>query len=555
MRSSKIKSGIERSPHRALLKATGVTDADMDKPFIAVVNSYADIVPGHVHLQEFAKLVKDAVRTAGGVPFEFNTIAVDDGIAMGHTGMKFSLPSRELIADSVETMVEAHCFDGMVCIPNCDKIVPGMLMAAMRLNIPAIFVSGGAMAAGRTPEGEAIDLISVFEGLGAYQSGKIDARRLKMLEDHACPSCGSCSGMFTANSMNCLTEALGLALPYNGSSLARTPEREALARHAGAKILELVERNITPRSIATLEAFDDAYALDMAMGGSTNTILHGLAIAREGGIPYDLARINAISARTPYLCKVSPASHWHMEDVHRAGGVPAILQEVQRATGNLHLDRITVTGAALRVMVEAAEVRDPEVIRPVENAHSQEGGLACLFGNLAPHGSVVKTGGVSAAMRKFHGPARIYESQEMAMSGIMAGEVQPGDVVVIRYEGPRGGPGMQEMLSPTSAIMGMGLGDKVALITDGRFSGGTRGACIGHISPEAAAGGPIAALQPGDLIEIDLETRRLDVRLPQEEINRRLAELPPFQTRTQSKWLQRYARFVTSADQGAILVC
>jgi dihydroxy-acid dehydratase len=555
MHSDKIKKGIERSPHRALLKATGVTDADMHKPFIAVVNSYVDIVPGHVHLQEFGKLVKDAVRAAGGVPFEFNTIGVDDGIAMGHTGMKYSLPSRELIADCVETMVEAHAFDGMVCIPNCDKIVPGMLMAAMRVNIPAIFISGGPMAAGRTPDGETIDLISVFEGVGAFQSGRIDARRLKVLEDHACPSCGSCSGMFTANSMNCLMEALGLALPYNGSALARTPEREALARRAGAQILDLVERGITPRSIATLEAFDDAFALDMAMGGSTNTILHALAIAREGGIPYDLARINAISGRTPHLCKVSPAGKWHMEDVHRAGGIPAILQEVQRATNDLHLDRVTVTGGPLRDMVEAAEVQDHDVIRSVEDAHSKDGGLACLYGNLAPAGSVVKTGGVSPNMRKFSGPARIYESQEAAMAGILAREVQPGDVVVIRYEGPRGGPGMQEMLSPTSAIMGMGLGDKVALITDGRFSGGTRGACIGHISPEAAAGGPLAALQPGDIVEIDLDARSINAHLSHEEITRRLSELPPFQPRTQSKWLRRYAHFVTSADQGAVLEC
>jgi dihydroxy-acid dehydratase len=555
MRSNKIKTGIERSPHRALLKATGVTDADMNKPFIAVVNSYVDIVPGHVHLQSFGKLVKEAVRAAGGVPFEFNTIGVDDGIAMGHSGMKYSLPSRELIADCVETMVEAHCFDGMVCIPNCDKIVPGMLMAAMRVNIPAIFISGGPMAAGRTPEGETIDLISVFEGVGAFQSGRIDARRLKMLEDYACPSCGSCSGMFTANSMNCLMEALGLALPYNGSALARTVEREDLARRAGAKILELVQRDITPRSIATLDAFDDAFALDMAMGGSTNTILHGLAIAREGGLQYSLERINAISERTPHLCKVSPAGKWHMEDVHRAGGIPAILQEVQRATGSLHLDRLTVTGGPLREMVAAAEVQDPDVIRPYTEAHSKDGGLACMYGNLAPGGAVVKTGGVSPSMHKFNGPARIYESQEDAMSGILAHEVQPGEVVVIRYEGPRGGPGMQEMLSPTSAIMGMGLGDKVALITDGRFSGGTRGACIGHVSPEAAAGGPIAALQPGDIVEIDLKARSIEVQLSDDEIIRRLAALPLFQPRTQSKWLRRYAHFVTSADQGAVLEC
>lgn len=554
MRSDQIKRGIEHAPHRALLKATGVvSDADLDKPFIAVVNSYVDIVPGHVHLQEFGRLVKQAVREAGGVPFEFNTIAVDDGIAMGHAGMKYSLPSRELICDSIETMLEAHRFDGMVCIPNCDKIVPGMLMAAMRVNIPAIFVSGGPMPAGRTPEGETIDLISVFEGVGAFQAGKIDQRRLKVLEDFACPSCGSCSGMFTANSMNCLMEALGLALPYNGSALARTPEREELARRAGRLILELVERDIKPRDIVTAEALDDAFALDMAMGGSTNTILHGLAIAHEAEIDYSLERINAVSQRVPHLCKVSPSGQWHMEDVHRAGGIPAILKEVQRGTGMLHLERITVTGRTLGASLEGAEIRDEAVIRRCENAHSARGGLAVLFGNLAPNGAVVKTGGVAPSMRRFSGPARIYESQDEALRGILAHEVQPGEVVVIRYEGPRGGPGMQEMLSPTSAIMGLGLGEKVALITDGRFSGGTRGACIGHISPEAAAGGPIAALQPGDMVEIDLEAQTLQVRLSDEEIQRRLAALPPFQPRTTSKWLRRYAQFVTSADTGAVL--
>jgi dihydroxy-acid dehydratase len=525
----------------------------MSKPFIAVVNSHVDVVPGHVHLQEFGKLVKDAIRAAGGVPFEFNTIAVDDGIAMGHAGMKFSLPSRELIADSVETMMEAHRFDGMVCIPNCDKIVPGMLMAAMRLDIPAIFVSGGPMAAGRTPDGEAIDLISVFEGVGAFQSGKIDAARLKMLEENACPACGSCSGMFTANSMNCLMEALGMALPYNGSALAKTPEREALAKRAGALILELVEKQITPRQIATMDAFDDAFALDMAMGGSSNTVLHGLAIAHEAGFDYPLTRLNEISAKVPHLCKVSPAGKWHMEDVHRAGGIPAILNEVQKATGLLHLDRITVTGTNLRDMVEAASIKDDDVIRRADKAHSASGGLAILFGNLAPNGSVIKAGGVSASMRKFSGPARIYESQEEALAGIMAKQVQAGEVVVIRYEGPRGGPGMQEMLSPTSALMGMGLGESVALITDGRFSGGTRGACIGHISPEAAARGPIAALNNGDVIEIDLDARTLNVRLSDDEIRQRLVALPPFEPRTQSKWLRRYARFVKSADLGAVL--
>jgi len=553
MRSDSIKRGVERAPHRALLKATGVTDADMGKPFIAVVNSYIDIIPGHVHLQAFGKLIKDAVRAAGGVPFEFNTIGVDDGVAMGHIGMRYSLPSRELIADSVETMIEAHRFDGMVCIPNCDKIVPGMAMGAMRTNIPTVFVSGGPMAAGRTPDGQVVDLISVFEGVGAYQAGKIDARQLKMLEDYACPGCGSCAGMFTANSMNCLMEVIGLALPYNGSALAGTPEREALARRAGQIILKLVEEQIKPRDIVTAEALDDAFALDMAMGGSTNTVLHALAIAHEGGLTYPLQRINAVADRVPYLCKVSPAGRWHMQDVHRAGGIPAILSEVAKDDGVLHLDRITVTGKPLRDSLAGVDILDEEVIRRRENAHSPCGGLAVLFGNLAPMGSVIKTGGVASTMQKFAGPARIYESQEQAMAGIMAGEVQPGDVVVIRYEGPKGGPGMVEMLSPTTAIMGMGLGEKVALITDGRFSGGTRGACIGHVSPEAAARGPIAALQPGDIVEMDLDARTLNVRLSEMEIQARLAALPPFISQVQSKWLRRYSRFVTSADQGAIL--
>lgn len=553
MRSDQIKKGIEHTPHRALLKATGVTDADFNKPFVAIVNSYVDIVPGHNHLQEFGKLVKAAVKAAGGVPFEFNTIAVDDGIAMGHGGMNYSLPSRELIADSVETMIEAHCFDGMVCIPNCDKIVPGMLMAAMRVNIPAIFISGGPMPAGHTPDGEAIDLISAFEAVGAYQQGKIDRARLKMIEDFACPSCGSCSGMFTANSMNCLMEVLGLALPYNGSALAKTSEREALAAQAGHRIVELIEQQIKPRDIVTPDAIDDAFALDMAMGGSTNTVLHALAIANEGGIAYPLDRINRVADRVPHLCKVSPAGKWHMEDVHRAGGVPAILKEIALDKSILHLDRMTVSGKTLGEITAAAEIHDEEVIRRRENAHSQHGSLAILFGNLAPKGAVVKTGGVSKAMMKFAGTARIYESEESSMAGIMAGEVKAGDVVVIRYEGPKGGPGMQEMLSPTSAIMGMGLGDKVALITDGRFSGGTRGACIGHISPEAAARGPIAALQAGDVIEMDLEARTLNVCLSDEEIQRRLAALPPFVLEIQSRWLRRYSHFVTSADTGAVL--
>ena len=553
MRSDAIKKGYEKAPHRALLRATGVTEADMGKPFIAIVNSHVDIVPGHVHLQEFGKIVKEAVRAAGGVPFEFNTIGVDDGIAMGHSGMKFSLPSRELIADCVETMMQAHQFDGMVCIPNCDKIVPGMLNAAMRVNVPAIFVSGGPMAAGRTPEGEAIDLISVFEGVGAFSAGKIDEKRLTTLERFACPSCGSCSGMFTANSMNCLMEVIGLALPYNGSALAKTEERENLARRAAAQIMVLVEKDIKPRDIVTADAIDDAFALDMAMGGSTNTVLHTLALAHEACVEYPLSRINMVAEKVPHICKVSPAGKWHMEDVHRAGGIPAILNEIQRGTGMLHMDRITVSGVSLGESIKGAEIKDDDVIRRYDNAHSKRGGLAVLFGNLAPKGAVVKVGGVSAPMMKFAGPAVIFESEEDSMAGIMAHKVKAGDVVVVRYEGPKGGPGMQEMLSPTSAIMGMGLGDKVALITDGRFSGGTRGACIGHISPEAAARGPIAALQEGDMIEIDLEARTLNVKLSESEIESRLAVLPAFESKIESKWLRRYAHFVTSADTGAVL--
>ena len=553
MRSDTVKKGFDKAPHRALLRATGLQDEDFNKPFVAIVNSYVDVVPGHVHLQEFGKLVKDAVRAAGGVPFEFNTIGVDDGIAMGHMGMKYSLPSRELIADCVETMIEAHRFDAMVCIPNCDKIVPGMLLAAMRVNVPTIFVSGGAMKAGMTPDGEVLDLISVFEGVGAFSAGKIDEKRLTLLEKFACPSCGSCSGMFTANSMNCLMEVLGLALPYNGSALAKTPEREALAVQAATQIMTLIERDIKPRDIVTADAIDDAFALDMAMGGSSNTVLHTLALANEAGVDYPLTRINSVADKVPHICKVSPAGKWHMEDVHRAGGIPAILNEVQRGTGMLHLDRITVTGKTLGESIQGKDIQDEEVIRRYENAHSKRGGLSILFGNLAPKGAVVKVGGVSAAMMQFEGPAVIFESQDEAMAGILAGKVKAGDCVVVRYEGPKGGPGMQEMLSPTSAIMGQGLGDKVALITDGRFSGGTRGACIGHVSPEAAAHGPIAAVKAGDVIQIDLVARSLNVKLSEAEIQNRLDALPPFQSNVTSKWLKRYSYFVTSADTGAVL--
>jgi len=553
MRSDKIKKGFERAPHRSLLKATGVRDEDFSKPFIAVVNSYVDIIPGHAHLQPFGKLVKEAVRDAGGVPFEFNTIGVDDGIAMGHAGMKFSLPSRELIADSVETMIQAHCFDGMICITNCDKIVPGMVMGALRVNIPSIFVSGGPMEAGKTPDGETVDLISVFEGVGAYQAGKIDERRLKVLEDFGCPTCGSCSGLFTANSMNCLLEVLGLALPYNGSALATSQERIELVKRSARQVMKLVEMDLKPRDLVTSQAIDDAFALDMAMGGSTNTVLHTLAFAYEAGIDYSLERINQIANKVPHLCKVSPSGKWHMEDVHRAGGVPAILNELANGGNHLHLERLSVAGMPLKKSIEGKLISDQEVIRPSDKAHSQTGGLAVLFGNLAPDGGIVKSGGVAPSMHQHSGPARIFESQEEAIRGILNREVQEGDVVVIRYEGPRGGPGMQEMLSPTSAIMGMGLGEKVALITDGRFSGGTRGACIGHISPEAAARGPIAALKDGDLIEINLDKRSLNVRLSDSQIQERLDQLPDFKPSTESSWLKRYSRMVSSANRGAVL--
>jgi len=556
LRSDLIKKGFDKAPHRSLLKATGVikSDEDFKKPFIGICNSYIDLIPGHVHLQEFGRIVKEAVREAGGVPFEFNTIGVDDGIAMGHIGMRYSLASRELIADCVETVVEAHRLDGMVCIPNCDKIVPGMLMAAVRVNIPTIFISGGPMKAGKTPSGKKVDLISVFEGVGEYQSGKINDEQLTELENFACPSCGSCSGMFTANSMNCLMEALGMALPSNGSILAIDPRRHELAKKAAKQIVTLVEKDIKPRDIVTKESIMNAFVLDMAMGGSTNTVLHTLAIANEAEIDFDLAELNKLSQKVPYICKVSPATKdVHMEDVDAAGGISAILHEISKVDGILDLSRLTVTGKSLGANIVQAKIKNSSVIRSVENPYSKTGGLAILFGNLAPLGSIVKTGAVDPKMMNHTGPARIYNSQDEAMENILAGKVQAGDVVVIRYEGPKGGPGMPEMLSPTSAIMGMGLGDKVALITDGRFSGGTRGACIGHVSPEAAERGPIAALVEGDLITVDIPNRVLSTDLSEEEIQKRLAELPAFEPKIKKGYLGRYARMVTSANTGAIL--
>jgi dihydroxy-acid dehydratase len=753
MRSDIIKKGIERAPHRSLLRATGSIESedDFNKPFIAIANSYTDIIPGHAHLNEVGQLVKRLVRQAGGVPFIFNTIGVDDGIAMGHGGMLYSLPSRELIADCVETVINAHSFDGMICIPNCDKIVPGMLMGAMRCNIPTVFVSGGPMAAGVTeqkathedlaahlqPAAGKSDLISVFKGVGELQAGKITEEQLKKLEQTACPTCGSCSGMFTANSMNCLCEALGIALPGNGTILAVSKEREALYDRAARAILELVEKNLKPRDIATVEAFDNALMLDVAMGGSTNTILHTLAIAREAGIAYDIKRIDDISRRIPCLCKVSPSSDYHVQDVHRAGGIHTILGELKRmgvlnvkcktvtgrtlghnidewdirsekctawakttrvsgasaivvdpndklgpaartASGNLvpkpmmffPADPLAITfwrdaaawnagdvegqlaifsakvavkmpdGSVLRghdqlrpvieqqlkdskgliraelgefrklpvllmwqyakggtrtpyAMVRAKKVRDwvithaefdvdpkrlakvvpsglmpydssfmfkPEdCIRSKDRAYSADGGLAILYGQLAPEGSVVKTAGISEQFKKncgpgfiFEGPCVIFENQDDACAGILAGKVKAGDVVIIRNEGPRGGPGMQEMLSPTSYIAGMGLGDKVALITDGRFSGGTAGACIGHVSPEAAEGGPIGLLKNGDRIRIDFPNRRMDILVAESELSERKKVWRPT-ARHPGGWLARYQKLVTNASQGGIL--
>jgi len=556
VRSDTIKKGFEKAPHRSLLKATGVikNDDDFNKPFIGVCNSYIDLIPGHVHLQEFGKIIKDAVREAGGVPFEFNTIGVDDGIAMGHIGMRYSLPSRELIADSVETVAEAHRLDGLICIPNCDKIVPGMLMAAVRLNIPVIFISGGPMKAGRISTGEKVDLISVFEGVGEYKVGKINSEKLKELENNGCPSCGSCSGMFTANSMNCLMEALGLALPGNGTILAIDPQRKELAKKAAHQIVKLVEQDLKPSDILSRKSFLNAFALDMAMGGSTNTVLHTLAIANEAKIDFDLADLNKLSEKVPYICKVSPATKSvHMEDVDDAGGISAILKELTKLDDVIDESCKTVTGKTLGENISHAEVKNRNVIRCVEEPYSKTGGLAILFGNIAPFGSVVKTAAVDEKMMIHEGSAKIYESQDEAVNGILNGEVKAGDVVVIRYEGPKGGPGMPEMLSPTSAIMGMGLGDKVALITDGRFSGGTRGACIGHISPEAAEGGPIAAIQNGDIIRIDIPNKTINVELNDEEIQKRLDELPKFEPKIKHGYLARYSKMVTSANTGAIL--
>jgi dihydroxy-acid dehydratase len=618
MRSDTIKRGDSRAAHRSLLRATGVGEGDWDKPFIAICNSHVDIIPGHVHLQEVGNYVKECVRAAGGVPFLFNTIGVDDGIAMGHNGMKYSLPSRELIADSVETMCEAHRFDAMICIPNCDKIVPGMFMGAMRVNIPTVFVSGGPMEAGKTESGKTVDLIDAFVGGVQRQSGKITAEELEEIEKAACPTCGSCSGMFTANSMNCLAEALGMALPGNGTVLATSADRKSLYQRASARIVAMAREfarkgpghGLLPREIASPAAFDNAMILDMAMGGSTNTVLHILAIAHEAGVPFTLHRIDELSKKTPNICKVSPASQYHIEDVARAGGIHTILGEIDRGCpGLIDGSCSTVSGKTLAENIAEFDVRrasaqeearlltrvrpggersihawsvpsvssesqvaglavlDSEgeeasggddsnpydVIRTVSNAYSSTGGLTMLHGNLAPDGAVVKTAGVDPKMMTHSGPAVIFETEEDAYNGIVFGKVKAGDVVVIRNEGPKGGPGMQEMLAPTTAIKGVGLGDRCALVTDGRFSGGTAGASIGHVSPEAAVGGPIGLLQPGDIIDIDIPNGRLSVRLTDEELAKRRAAWKAPAPRFTRGYLARYARMATSASTGAIL--
>ena len=578
MRSDIVKKGHQRAPHRSLLRATGLKDEDFSKPFIGVANSYIDIIPGHFFLNKYAEIVKDEIRKAGGVPFEFNTIGVDDGIAMGHSGMLYSLPSRELIADCIESVMNAHALDAMICLPNCDKIVPGMLMGALRVNVPTIFVSGGPMKAGRLEDGTILDLNSAFEAVGAYESGKIDEKRLHEIECQACPSGGSCSGMFTANSMNTLCEAMGVALPGNGTIPALTPEREELLRQGARRIVEIaldssLSEKFRFRNILNAKAVHNAFVVDMAMGGSTNTILHMLAIAKEAEVDFNLESINNIAANVAHIAKIAPAlSSVHMEDINRAGGVSAVMNEISKrgnsSLGNhsgdfvdftnqdssiLHLDALTITGETLGQRIANANIKDSTIIRHNDNAYSQVGGLKILFGNLCEQGAVLKVAAVAESMKEFSGKAICFNSQDEAIKGIAGGKVKAGSVVVIRYEGPKGGPGMQEMLSPTSLIMGMGLGESVALITDGRFSGATRGACIGHISPEAAEGGLIALIEDGDEIEISVSRGSLELKVDSTILESRKAKWKPIQKEIKSKWLKRYSLLVSNAANGAVL--
>lgn len=558
MRSDEVKRGYQRTPHRALLRATGLKDADFDKPFIGVANSFIEIIPGHFFLNKVSEIIKEEIRANGCVPFEFNTIGIDDGIAMGHDGMLYSLPSRELIANSIESVMNAHKLDAMIAIPNCDKIVPGMIMGALRVDVPTIFVSGGPMAKGYKKDGSPIDLATAFEAVGRHEAGTISAEELKDIECNACPSGGSCSGMFTANSMNTLMEAMGIALPGNGTILAQTKEREELYRQAARRICTIAKEDALRekfklKNILNLNAVKNAFAVDMAMGGSTNTVLHMLAIANEAGVDFQLKDINVISQRVSHIAKISPSlSTIHMEDINRAGGVNAVMKEMTKRGDDVLLDNLTIGGETLFEKIADAEIKDTNVIRRINNPYSQVGGLAILYGNLAEQGAVIKSAGLTGS-RVFTGKAVCYDGQAEAIAGILAGEVKAGDVVVIRYEGPKGGPGMQEMLSPTSLLMGMGLGASVALITDGRFSGATRGASIGHVSPEAAEGGMIGLLKNGDEIHIDVDQYILSVNLSDEEIAERRAAFVPIKKPLTSRWLNQYRALVTNASNGAVL--
>jgi len=555
MRSDQVKKGFDRAPHRSLFRATGVKTEDFDKPFIGVANSHIDIIPGHFFLQEYGAIIKDEIRKNGCVPFEFNTIGVDDGIAMGHDGMLYSLPSRELIANSIETVMNAHKLDAMICIPNCDKIVPGMIMGALRVNVPTVFVSGGPMSKGHTKDGAPIDLATAFEAVGKFEKGDMSEEELKDIECNACPSGGSCSGMFTANSMNTLMEAMGIALPGNGTILARTPEREVLIRAAAKRVCEIaLDKKYNFKNILNENAVKNAFAIDMAMGGSSNTVLHMLAIAKEAGVDFNIADINEISKKVSHIAKISPSlSHIHMEDIDKAGGVNAVMHEIsKRDNGSMYLDNLTVTGETLAKRIENSEIKDKEIIHTLDNPYSKVGGLAILFGNLALEGCVIKTAGITGE-RKFSGKAVCFDSQQQTLAGIVGGKVKAGDVVIIRYEGPRGGPGMQEMLAPTSLIMGMGLGDSVALVTDGRFSGATRGLSIGHVSPEAAEGGLIGLVEDGDIIEIDVDEYTIDVKLSDAEIAKRKETFTPKVKEVKGSWLKQYRQLVTNASNGAVL--
>jgi len=548
MKSEAVKKGIERAPHRSLIYALGTKKEEMGKPFIGIVNSFTEVVPGHIHLREIAAEVKKGVRQCGGVPFEFNTIAVCDGIAMNHQGMKYSLPSRELIADSVEIMAQAHAFDALVFVTNCDKIIPGMLMASLRLNVPAIFISGGPMLAGDY-EGKKVDLNSVFEGVGKVLNKQMTEAELEELEQVACPGCGSCAGMFTANTMNCMSEAMGIALTGNGTIPAVDERRRKLAYKAGQQVMKLLADDIKPRDIINEASLENAFAVDMALGGSTNSVLHLMAVAHEAGVEFPLAKINEISEKTPCLCKLRPAGGYHIENLDKAGGIAAVMKELK---GHLNLDTETVSGKTTAQIVEDARVADSDVIHSVSTAYSPKGGIAILFGNLAPDGAVVKRSAVAEEMMAHSGPARVFDSEDLATEAIMKGGIKPGEVLVIRYEGPKGGPGMREMLTPTSMLSGMGMEKEVALITDGRFSGATRGAAIGHVSPEAAARGPIAAIKDGDTIKIDIPAHKLEVELDDKEIEARLTELGGFEPKIKTGYLRRYTQNVTSASTGAV---